>query len=119
MVEDNKINQMVMSRLLSRHGHECMAANNGAEALSLLYRHSFDAVFMDVHMPVMDGLDATREIRRREAESGRHVPIIALTASAITTVAQECIACGMDYFLSKPMQLRAVRDILTTIPRAK
>ncbi len=119
VVEDNEINQVVAVRLLAKDGHACAVAENGAEALRMLESQSFDVVLMDVHMPVMDGHDAAREIRRREQGTGRHVPIIAITASATTEIVAACAASGMDRFLSKPLRLDAIRALLQALqPRA-
>jgi signal transduction histidine kinase/ActR/RegA family two-component response regulator len=119
VVEDNDINQRVAVRLLAKDGHTCAVAENGAEALRMLEAQPFDVVLMDVHMPVMDGHDAAREIRRREQGTGRHVPIIAITASATTEIVAACEASGMDRFLSKPLRLDAIRALLQPIqPRA-
>jgi predicted ATPase/signal transduction histidine kinase/AmiR/NasT family two-component response regulator len=104
VVEDNAVNQLVAVRLLGMDGHACAVAENGAEALRMLEREPFDVVLMDVYMPVMDGRAATREIRRGEQGTGRHVPIIAVTASATTEVVQACATAGMDHFLSKPLR---------------
>jgi len=113
IAEDNRINQLVAKRLLELEGHRCTVVDNGAKAVqALASAHDIDAVFMDVHMPVMDGRDATREIRRREVGTGRHVLIIAVTASATTDVVQECTDSGMDHFLSKPLVIDSVRELL-------
>jgi predicted ATPase/signal transduction histidine kinase/ActR/RegA family two-component response regulator len=119
VAEDNQINQLVAVRLLGLDGHECAVAANGAEALDLLAAERFDVVLMDVQMPIMDGYAATREIRRREQGTGRRTPIIAVTASATTEVVEACAAAGMDHYLSKPLRLEAMRDLLRRIqPRA-
>jgi predicted ATPase/signal transduction histidine kinase/ActR/RegA family two-component response regulator len=115
VAEDNQINQMVAMRLLSIDGHRPTVAADGAEALRLLERERFDAVLMDVQMPVMDGLDATREIRRREQSTRRHLCIIAVTASATTEVVEACNAAGMDHYLSKPLRLDALRKLLRIV----
>jgi signal transduction histidine kinase/ActR/RegA family two-component response regulator len=112
VVEDNQVNQLVAVRLLGLDGHSCAVAQNGAEALRMLESEPFDAVLMDVLMPIMDGHTATREIRLREHGTGRHLPIIAVTASATTEILRECAAAGMDHFLSKPLRIDAVRDLL-------
>ena len=112
IAEDNRINQIVAKRLLERDGHRCTVVDDGAEALRALESNDVDLVFMDVHMPVMDGLAASREIRRRELGTGRHVPIIAVTASATTDVVRDCSESGMDHYLSKPLVLDAVRELL-------
>jgi predicted ATPase/signal transduction histidine kinase len=115
VAEDNEINRLVAVRLLGMDGHTCAVASNGAEALRLLENERFDVVLMDVQMPIMDGLTATREIRRREQASSEHLCIIAVTASATTEVVAECTASGMDHYLSKPLRLEALRDILRLV----
>jgi predicted ATPase/signal transduction histidine kinase/CheY-like chemotaxis protein len=112
IAEDNRINQIVANRMLEREGHRCTVVGDGAEALRALETNDVDVVLMDVHMPVMDGLAATREIRRRERGTGRHLPIIAVTASAATEVARDCSESGMDHFLSKPLVRDVVRELL-------
>jgi signal transduction histidine kinase/ActR/RegA family two-component response regulator len=115
VVEDNPVNQLVAVRLLGMDEHTCVVAQNGAEALRKLESEPFDALLMDVYMPVMDGHTTTREIRRREHGTGRHVPIIAVTASATTEIVEACATAGMDHFLSKPLRLDALRDLLRHI----
>jgi predicted ATPase/signal transduction histidine kinase/CheY-like chemotaxis protein len=119
VAEDNQVNQLVVVRLLALDGHVCTVAANGAEALDMLERDDFDAVLMDVQMPIMDGYTATREIRRREQGTDRHIPIIAVTASATTEVVAACAASGMDHYLSKPLRIENVRNALRPIqPRS-
>ncbi len=117
IAEDNQINQLVAMRLLTLDGHRCVVAANGAEALRLLDAERFDVVLMDVQMPIMDGYTAARELRRRELPSGRRIPIIAVTASATTEVVSACAASGMDHYLSKPLRLDAIRDLLRPIQK--
>jgi CheY-like chemotaxis protein len=109
----------VATRLLGLDGHTCAVAANGVEALTLLAAGHFDAVLMDVHMPIMDGFTAAREIRRREHDTGRHVLIIAVTASATTEVVAACTAAGMDHYLSKPLRIDALRLLLEPLQRAR
>jgi CheY-like chemotaxis protein len=115
VAEDNAINQLVLVRLLTTDGHTCAVASNGVEALRMLEDEHFDVVLMDVQMPIMDGLAATREIRRRELGSGRHLCIIAVTASATTEVVAACTASGMDHYLSKPLRVDRAREILQRV----
>ncbi|MBX3354698.1 MAG: PAS domain S-box protein [Phycisphaeraceae bacterium] len=118
LVEDNEINQVVARELLEQIGHRCAVAPNGRAALEAIERESFDAVLMDCQMPEMDGFEATREIRRREAErSGgaapvRRIPIIALTANAVRGDRDRCLDAGMDDFITKPMDLQQVTAAL-------
>jgi CheY-like chemotaxis protein/HPt (histidine-containing phosphotransfer) domain-containing protein len=104
LVEDNPVNRKVALELLGRRTHRVEVATNGQEAVDALAEQSFDVVLMDVHMPVMDGLTATRIIREREHGSGRHVPIVALTAGATAEDREHCLAAGMDNFISKPFR---------------
>jgi PAS domain S-box-containing protein len=104
LAEDNVINQKVISRLLEKHGHRVEIAANGREALDKLSASSFDLVLMDLQMPEMDGIEATKAIRKLERYTGGHVPIIALTAHALKTDRDRCLAVGMDGYLSKPIR---------------
>ncbi|CAN5445081.1 hypothetical protein BH09ACT12_BH09ACT12_11100 [soil metagenome] len=112
VVEDNVVNQLVASGMLSSLGYRSGIAQNGAEALDVLARESFDAVLMDVQMPVLDGYAATRTLREREAE-GTHVPVIAMTAAAVEGERERCLAAGMDEFLTKPVDRAALAKVLT------
>ena len=104
LVEDNVVNQKVAEGLLQKHGHEVEIAANGLQALSALAGRDFDIVPMDVQMPVMDGIEATRLLRAREKISGGHQLVYAMTASAMEGDQQLCLEAGMDGFLSKPIQ---------------
>src|ERR1035438_525869 len=102
LAEDNKINQFVARRLLEKHGHTVTVAGNGYEAVSLLDGESFDVVLMDVQMPAMDGVEATTAIRVKENGTGRHIPIIAMTAHAMKGDEERCLQAGMDSYVPKP-----------------
>ncbi len=115
MAEDNPINQRVLRRLLERDGHQVSVASNGKEAVEQVIAQPFDVVFMDVQMPELDGLQATRTIRNLECILGRSVPIIALTANAMKGDREECLAAGMNGYLSKPVQAEALRQELRLI----
>jgi CheY-like chemotaxis protein len=104
LVEDNHINQVLATRLLVKHGHTVKVAGNGREALALVTQEDFDLVLMDVQMPEMDGLEATEAIRVHEDTSGDHVPIVAMTARAISGDREKCFAAGMDDYVSKPVK---------------
>jgi PAS domain S-box-containing protein len=113
LVEDNPVNQRVASRLLQKLAADVILANNGAEALERIAEGGIDAVLMDCQMPVMDGLTATGEIRRRELKFGAaRVPIIALTANAMEGERERCLAAGMDDFLSKPFGQQQLATLL-------
>jgi CheY-like chemotaxis protein len=103
LVEDNVVNQRVASGLLTRRGHHVTVAPNGREALTRLEHETFDLVLMDLQMPLMGGLDATVAIRQGEHLTGQHVRIVAMTAHAMTSDRERCLAAGMDGYLSKPI----------------
>ncbi len=113
LVEDNFINQEVVVALLELLHCQCTVAGNGQLAVQLLRTTThFDLVLMDCQMPVMDGFEATRQIRVSETGSARHIPIVALTANAMVGDREVCLACGMDDFLSKPFQLEELAAML-------
>jgi signal transduction histidine kinase/HPt (histidine-containing phosphotransfer) domain-containing protein len=104
LAEDSLYNQKLAVALLERKGHEVIVANNGAEAVGLSRSQSFDLVLMDVQMPEMDGLEATRVIREREALAGTHLSIVAMTAQAMAGDRERCLEAGMDDYLTKPVR---------------
>ena len=113
MAEDNRTNQLVVSRMLATEAVETTVVVNGEEAVQSVKETQPDLVFMDMMMPVMDGLDATREIRAFERNSGRRrVPIVALTANALPSHEDACRAAGMDDFLSKPIRKAELLKVL-------
>ena len=103
LVEDNIVNQRVALGMLTKRGHHVTIAQDGLEALERLEAETFDIVLMDLQMPRMGGLDATMEIRRRERATGGHVRIVAMTARAMASDREQCLATGMDGYLSKPI----------------
>lgn len=112
LVEDNSVNQKVAVRMLQKLGCEVTVAENGQQALERLARDSFDVVLMDMQMPVMDGLTATRLLRAREQGAGKRQVVIALTANAMQSDRERCFEAGMDDYLSKPLTLEALRAVL-------
>jgi two-component system, sensor histidine kinase and response regulator len=114
LAEDNRVNQMLASRLLEKRGHHVAVAKNGREALEVLTKDSFDLVLMDLQMPEMDGLEATAALRQDEMRrgNGRHQPVIALTAYAMKGDQERCLAAGMDGYLTKPIRPQELDDIL-------
>ncbi len=115
LTEDNPVNQMFAVAILEKRGHTVRIANNGQEALDMLAKEEFDAVLMDIQMPVMDGLEATRQIRAREKSTGRHIPIVAMTAHAMQRDKDECFQVGMDHYVSKPVRTEHLFEILEGI----
>lgn len=118
LVEDNSINQKVGKRMLEALGCRVDVAANGAEALQLWGRATYDLVFMDCDMPVMNGYDATREIRRHESDHSRRTPIVALSADATPADRERCFAAGMDDFYGKPIRLEDLQNALAKFARA-
>ena len=100
IVEDNPVNQTLAVRLLEKRGHSAVVADNGRKALAVIEQQEFDLVLMDVQMPEMDGLDATAAIRQKELTTGKHLPIIAMTAHAMKGDQERCLAAGMDGYVS-------------------
>jgi CheY-like chemotaxis protein/HPt (histidine-containing phosphotransfer) domain-containing protein len=110
LAEDNSLNCQLISAMLEQAGHEVVTVNDGAEAVRIAVRSEFDAILMDIQMPEMDGYAATRAIRR-DAE-GATVPIIALTANALSGEAERCLAAGMDAHIAKPVNWPALLETL-------
>jgi len=114
VAEDNAINQTLIKRMLERFGHSVVLAGNGREALQLAAGGHFDVVLMDVQMPEIDGLEATTLIRSEEQVTGGHLPVIAMTAHAMPGDRDQCLAAGMDGYLSKPVR---IEDLLRELCR--
>ncbi|MGA9120020.1 MAG: ATP-binding protein [Bacteroidota bacterium] len=112
VVEDNEGNRLVASVMLERLGQNVEFAQNGEEALEACRQKKYDLVFMDCQMPVMDGFEATRKIREVEASGSGHVPIVAMTASALQEERELCLKSGMDGFVPKPILLEDLRRML-------
>jgi CheY-like chemotaxis protein len=117
LVEDNLVNQKVAVAMLTKRGHHVITARNGLEGLNVVGRDSFDLVLMDVQMPVMNGLEATKAIRASEHGSGRHLPIIAMTAHALREDIDRCRAAGMDGYISKPFQIETLIAELSRVQK--
>jgi len=119
LAEDNRVNQRLATRLLEKQGHIVTLAANGEEAVAAWAEADreapFDLVFMDVQMPVLDGLQATTAIRKGEEKTGRHVAIVAMTAHAMQGDRERCLAAGMDDYLSKPLVQKELLDLLARL----
>ncbi len=115
LAEDQPVNQMVAVRMLDRMGHSVVVAADGRLALEALATGDFDIVLMDLQMPEMDGFDALHDIRQREAETGRHLPVVALTAHAMQGDRERCLAAGFDGYLAKPIRQSDLQAALQTV----
>ena len=112
VAEDSALNQKLIGRLLEGEGHRATMAADGLKALAALERQRFDLILMDVQMPELGGLETTREIRRREAQTGRRTPIVALTASAMRGDRERCLEAGMDAYVPKPLDEEVLLDLI-------
>lgn len=123
LAEDGLTNQKLAVALLTRWGHQVEVAENGQEAVHAYERENFDLVLMDVQMPEMDGLEATACIRSLEKKNGRHIPIVAMTARAMTGDRDNCLEAGMDGYVAKPIRQRdlyqAIAKYFPTSPTAE
>jgi signal transduction histidine kinase/CheY-like chemotaxis protein len=115
LAEDNRINQTVAIRTLEKMGHSVVLATDGREALSLLKAERFDLVLMDIQMPEMDGLTATREIRNGEKRTGSHIPIIAMTAHNMSGDRERCLESGMDGYVAKPIKFQELAEAIASV----
>ncbi|MEN6371018.1 MAG: ATP-binding protein [Armatimonadota bacterium] len=112
VAEDNSVNQKLAAAILQKHGHTVVTACDGKSALEELEKAEFDIVLMDVQMPVMDGLKATQTIRKQEQLTEKHIPIVAMTAHAMTGDSERCLAAGMDAYIAKPIHAKELIDMI-------
>ena len=112
LAEDNPVNERVAVGLLTKRGHRVSVAHNGLEALEAFDRETFDAILMDIQMPMMGGLEATAAIRMRERSRGGRIRIIALTAHAMKRDRERCLDAGMDGYLAKPIDRKMLLDVI-------
>jgi CheY-like chemotaxis protein len=110
VVEDNPVNQLVAAEMLKRLGLHADVAGNGAEALEVLDRLPYDLILMDCQMPVMDGFEATRRLRKQA--DGPRLPVIAMTANAIRGDRERCLDAGMDDYLPKPVRISELKAMM-------
>ena len=115
VVEDNAVNQKLILRLLEKNGYQAAVVENGRLAVERLAVEVFDFVLMDIQMPEMTGVEATIEIRKKEAESGGHIPIVAVTANAMKGDRERFLAAGMDDYVSKPINTKKLFDIVSRL----
>lgn len=119
LAEDNPVNQKVAATLLTKMGHSVLLASNGVDAIDKWRLESFDLVLMDVQMPELDGLEATREIRRQELGTKDPTLIVAMTAHALSGDRERCLAAGMDRYISKPICRKALEQLIDEITRVR
>ena len=119
LAEDNPVNQTLAMRILEKLGHKVQIVNNGREALRRSQEEEFDLILMDVQMPEMDGLEATTAIRDAEAGTGKHVPIVAMTAHAMKGDREKCLNAGMDGYLSKPIRIDELKQAMSEVNKTQ
>ncbi len=112
LAEDNHVNQRLALGMLEKHGHQVIVAEDGQQAVDFYRDGEYDLILMDVQMPICDGLEATRRIRQLEQGTPLHVPIIAMTAHALVGDRDRCLAAGMDDFISKPIRIAQVLQVI-------
>ncbi len=119
LAEDNPVNQMLATRMLEKRGHTVQIAATGRAALEAVRNKRFDLVLMDVQMPEMDGIAATRAIRRDEQDRGGHIPIVAMTARVMEGDREACLAAGMDAYLPKPIKMETLFSVIDRVVAAE
>ena len=119
LAEDNPVNQMVASERLKRDGHSVLVVENGALAVAAIERETFDIVFLDVHMPEMDGFAALARIREAERGTAKHLPIVALTANAMKGDRERCLVAGFDDYVPKPIRFGDLLAVLERLVQCK
>ena len=115
LAEDNQVNQRLAIAILERLGHRVTLAETGREVIDLWERERFDLILMDIQMPEMGGVEATELIREREAETGAHIPIVAMTAHAMAGDRERFLASGMDEYISKPISQERLREVVRNL----
>ena len=119
VVEDSLVNQKLAVGLLEKRGHRVAVANHGREALAATESQEFDVVLMDLQMPEMDGYEATAAIRARERFTGRHLPIIAMTAHAMKGDRERCLEADMDAYIVKPIRAQRLLETIAAVLRGE
>jgi CheY-like chemotaxis protein len=115
VAEDNLNNQQVALNLLAKQGHSVVVVADGREAIDAVERESFDLVLMDIQMPDMDGFEATERIRARERITNMRIPIVAMTAHAMTGDREKCLAAGMEAYISKPIRRAELIEVIASV----
>jgi CheY-like chemotaxis protein len=117
LAEDSVVNQKLAVALLQKHGHRLTVVDNGRKAVAAAESGDYDLILMDVQMPEMDGLEATRRIRENEAKTELSTPIVAMTAHALKGDREQCLAAGMDDYVSKPIRAREFFETIARVMR--
>ena len=115
LAEDNAVNQRIASRILEKNGWVVDVVDNGQDAVTRVSQNNYDVVLMDAQMPVLDGLEATKIIRDNEKATGKHVPIIALTARAMEEDRKKCLEVGMDGYVAKPIDRNKLYEAIANL----
>jgi CheY-like chemotaxis protein len=115
IAEDNLINQKILKTYLSRMDHTSIIANNGKEAIDINKSYEFDCILMDIQMPKLNGLEATKKIRKLENGSGKHLPIIAVTSKSRYNDCEDFYEAGMDEFIPKPVNFDLLKSVLNNV----
>lgn len=115
VAEDNRVNQIVLTRMLEKLEHTAVVVGNGREALARCASEPFDLVLMDVQMPEMDGFTATAQIREAERHTAGHVRILAVTAEALQSDRERCLAAGMDAYITKPTTAQQLAEAISSL----
>jgi CheY-like chemotaxis protein len=118
VAEDNIVNQKIIAALLARRGQTTVLVSNGRDAIDAWRRESFDAIFMDVQMPEMDGFEATAVIRAAERGTDTHISIVAMTAHAMSGDRERCLAAGMDDYVAKPISVTEIDRVLVQLAQS-
>lgn len=113
VVDDHPINQRLMVSMLGKLGYEAEVAEDGSQAVQMARESEYDFIFMDLQMPVMDGLEATSLIREEAGGSPDRTVIIAMTANVMDGIQNRCIAAGMDGYISKPIKLSSIKQVIS------
>jgi CheY-like chemotaxis protein len=113
LVEDGKANQILARGMLKKWGHQVVVAENGEQAIQKWRQGEFNVILMDVQMPVMDGIEATRRIREMEVRTNSHIPIVAMTAHAMKGDRDRCLNAGMDNYVAKPFRKSDLHAVLS------
>lgn len=115
LAEDNLVNQEITKKMLELLGHRADTAINGAEVLEKINTSTYDIIFMDCEMPILNGFETTKKIRSNSSQKISSIKIIALTASDTPSDIKKCIESGMDFFLSKPLEISVLKSLLESI----